>query len=92
MENITLHSSILFSPILAEFFLIYSIPQLLHPYPRNPLINNRFPFFASYSPGFEPPTSGSAFHCHYHLTMKAMDGRALILVLIISSSPQAPFI
>ena len=84
MENITLHSSILFSPILAEFFLIYSIPQLLHPYPRNPQINN--------SPGFEPPTSGSAFHCHYHLTMKAMDARALKLVLIISSSPQAPFI
>ena len=43
-----------------------------------------------YSPGFELPTSGSAYHCHYHLTMKAMGARSLILVLIISSSPQAP--
>ena len=34
MENITLHSSILFSPILAKFLLIYSIPQLLYPYPQ----------------------------------------------------------
>ena len=37
MEIITLHSSILFSPILAEFLLIYSIPQLLYPYPQIPI-------------------------------------------------------
>ena len=43
-----------------------------------------------YEARFELPTSGSASHCHYHLTMKAMDAGALILSLIISSSPQAP--
>ena len=96
MENIALHSSILFSPILAEFLLTYSIPQLLYPYPQIP-IRCEYQLtagvtFALYSPGFEPPTSGSAFHFHYHLTMKVMDARALILVLIISSSQQAPFI
>ena len=37
MENITLHSSSLFSPILAEFPLIYFIPQLLYPYPQIPI-------------------------------------------------------
>ena len=34
-ENIFLRSSILFSPILAEFLLIYYIPQLLLPLPPN---------------------------------------------------------
>ena len=38
MENITLHSSIRFSPIPAEFLLIYSFPQLLYPYPQMPIM------------------------------------------------------
>ena len=37
MENITLHSSILFSPIPAEFLLTYSIPHVLYPYPQIPI-------------------------------------------------------
>ena len=32
--NISIKSSILFSPILTEFLLIYSIPQLLYPFPQ----------------------------------------------------------
>ena len=74
-------------------------PPATLPLPPNPhyawiLIISRFHFFLFilHSPGFEPPTSGSAYHCHYHLTMKAMGARFLILVLIISSSPQAPLI
>ena len=31
------HPSILFSPILTEFLLIYSIPQLLYPFPQIPI-------------------------------------------------------
>ena len=42
------------------------------------LIISRFHFFLfiSYSPGFEPPTCGSAYHCHYHLAMKAVQSNA----------------
>ena len=45
-----IHSSMLFSPILADFLLIYSIPQLLYPFPPHPhwawiLIISRFHFF-----------------------------------------------
>ena len=78
-------------PILTKSFPIYSINQLPYPFPQIPiLINRRFyllPLFNLYSPGFEPPTSRSASHCHYHLTTKALDARALIFLLIISSSP-----
>ena len=97
---IPLSYSFLFSPILAEFLLSYSTPQLLYPFPQIPikhtiLIISWFYFFFLFilnSPGFEPPTSGTAYHCHYHLTMTAMGARSLILVLIVSSSPQAPLI
>ena len=36
-KNSSSHSSILFSPILTEFLLIYSIPQLLYPFPQIPI-------------------------------------------------------
>ena len=36
-ENNSLRSSILFFPILAEFLLIYYIPQLLYPFPQIPI-------------------------------------------------------
>ena len=77
---------------------LFYLPATLPFPPKSPLgwilINGRFHFFSFYLilTGIWTANLWISFHCHYQLTMKAMDARALILVLIISSSPQAPLV